>query len=380
MTGPGEKPQKPGVPVVPFVEAAPLPARAKRAAPDGILPDGTPVSENPSERVRPEVFRLDAVEIIPVVEAPIEPPPPMPPVRRSLAARLVGWGIGTGVVVLVGLAGNALVEKALSAPPAIAALLLAPLALLGLGLAGVIIGELVALARLGQVSALRAEADAALVAADLASAAPVMRALHRLYGGRRDLEWALSRVATHGEHASDGAALISLFDSEVMARLDKAAADLILVSAGRSAMVTALSPFAAIDLLATAAINLRLVGQLSRLYGGRGGWFATLRLMRQVVFALLVTGGLDASDGILGNVFGHTVLRGLSRRAGEGMVNGLLTVRLGVATQRTVRPLPAIVARPLSVSGLARRLADRVMKTGSEPEAAGNDEMDGKGK
>ena len=316
------------VPVVPFVEAAPLPPRAGRApAPTGMA----------QKSIRPGVFRLDAVEAVPVVEAPAEPPPPLPPPRRSWAARLIGWGIGTGALVLVGLAGDALVEKALSQPPALAALLLAPLGLLALGLAGIIVGELVALVRLGKVGALRTQAEAALVAADLASAAPVMRALHRLYQGRRDLEWALARAASHGEHAADGAALISLFDSEVMVRLDRAAGDLILAAAGRSAMVTALSPFAAIDLLATAAINLRLVGQLSRLYGGRGGWLATLRLMRQVALALLVTGGLDATDGILGNVFGHTVLRGLSRRAGEGMVNGLLTVRLGVATQRTVR-------------------------------------------
>lgn len=361
-----QDPLKPGsVPVVPFVEAAPLPQRAAR---------GPAPATAVQQTIRPGVFRLDAVEAVPVLETPAEPPPPLPPARRSWAARLVGWGIATGALVLVGLAGDALVEKALSQPPAIAALLLAPLGLLALGLAGIIVGELVALARLGKVGALRSEAEAALVAADLASAAPVMRALGRLYHGRRDLEWAIDRARSHGEHAADGAALISLFDSEVMARLDRAAADLILAAAGRSAMVTALSPFAAIDLLATAAINLRLVGQLSRLYGGRGGWVATLRLMRQVALALLVTGGLDATDGILGNVFGHTVLRGLSRRAGEGMVNGLLTVRLGVATQRTVRPLPAIVAPPLSVSALARRLADRVMKKDAGDEGRGGQE------
>ena len=65
-----------------------------------------------------------------------------------------------------------------------------------------------------------------------------------------------------------------------------------------------------------------------------------LRLVRQVVSHLAVTGGVGMADSVVQQVIGHGIASRLSARLGEGMVNGLLTARLGLLTIDLVRPLP----------------------------------------
>ena len=68
---------------------------------------------------------------------------------------------------------------------------------------------------------------------------------------------------------------------------------------------------------------LRMVRQLAVLYGGRPGALGMLRLFRQVVSHLAVTGGVGVADGVVQQVVGHGLAARLSARLGEGMINGL---------------------------------------------------------
>ena len=83
-----------------------------------------------------------------------------------------------------------------------------------------------------------------------------------------------------------------------------------------------------------------LIRQLAVLYGGRPGALGVLRLLRQVMAHLAVTGGVGMADSVVQQVIGHGIASRLSARLGEGMVNGLLTARLGLLTIDLVRPLP----------------------------------------
>jgi putative membrane protein len=55
---------------------------------------------------------------------------------------------------------------------------------------------------------------------------------------------------------------------------------------------------------------------------------------------LAVTGGLVLTDGVVEQLVGHGLASRVSQRLGEGVVNGLMTVRVGIAAMRVVRPLP----------------------------------------
>ena len=65
-----------------------------------------------------------------------------------------------------------------------------------------------------------------------------------------------------------------------------------------------------------------------------------LRLIRDVIGHLAVTGSIAVGDGLAQQVLGHGLASKLSRRLGEGVINGLLTARIGIAAMDLCRPLP----------------------------------------
>ena len=71
------------------------------------------------------------------------------------------------------------------------------------------------------------------------------------------------------------------------------------------------------------------------------------------------TGGMAASDSLIQQMLGHGITAKLSAKLGEGLLNGLLTARLGLAAIDVTRPLPfAALPRPM-LSDLAKDLLKR---------------------
>ena len=54
----------------------------------------------------------------------------------------------------------------------------------------------------------------------------------------------------------------------------------------------------------------------------------------------MATGAVAVGDDMLEPVLGGSLLGKLSRRFGEGLVNGALTARVGVAALEVCRPMP----------------------------------------
>jgi putative membrane protein len=86
--------------------------------------------------------------------------------------------------------------------------------------------------------------------------------------------------------------------------------------------------------------SVRLGGAIARLYGARPGLWSSWRLVGAILGHLAVTGGLVLTDGVIEQLVGQGLAARLSQRLGEGVVNGLMTVRVGIAAMRVVRPLP----------------------------------------
>ena len=78
-----------------------------------------------------------------------------------------------------------------------------------------------------------------------------------------------------------------------------------------------------------------------------------IRLVRHIVAHLTVTGGLAAGDSLIQQMLGHGVVAKLSARLGEGVLNGLLTARLGLAAIEVARPLPFAALPKPALSDIA---------------------------
>ena len=121
---------------------------------------------------------------------------------------------------------------------------------------------------------------------------------------------------------------------------------MVLSSAKRVALVTAISPRALVDLLFVGSEVLRLIRRLATLYDGRPGTIGFFRLARATLAHLAVTGGMAAGNSLVQQILGHGIAARLSARLGEGVVNGLLTARVGIAAIEVCRPLPFINGSP----------------------------------
>ena len=126
----------------------------------------------------------------------------------------------------------------------------------------------------------------------------------------------------------------------MMGPLDLKARSLILNASKRVSVVTAVSPRAAVDLVYVLYESVRLVRNMAELYGGRPGSLGMFRLMRDVLAHLAVTGSIAVGDGLVQQVLGHGLASKLSARFGEGVINGLMTARIGIAAMDLCRPMP----------------------------------------
>lgn len=226
--------------------------------------------------------------------------------------------------------------------------------------------EAAAFARMARIDKLRARS---LVARhDLAAARGVVADLKRIYRGRPEAAWGLAELAQHEADLLDGDALLAQAERALLAPLDTAALAEVEAAARQVATVTALVPMALADVATALFANLRMIRRLSQIYGGRSSTLGNIALLRRVFTALLGAGALALADDLIGSVASGGVLSKLSRRFGEGVVNGALTTRVGLAAMEACRPLPFVaVEKPGTTTTTTRALAGLISR--AKPEA-----------
>ena len=215
--------------------------------------------------------------------------------------------------------------------------------------------ELSALARLKRVGELQVEAAAALAAHDLAAARAVLDRIESLYAGRQELDWHRARLKERRGDVFDADTLLAMAETEMLRPLDMAARAEVEAAARQVAAVTAVVPLALADVATALVSNLRMIRRIAEIYGGRSGAVGAWRLTRAVLTHLVATGAVAVGDDLIGSVAGGSVLTKISRRFGEGIVNGALTARVGVAAMEVCRPLPFNAERKPQVHRLIGR-------------------------
>lgn len=326
---------------------------------------------------RPATFRLDDPGVV-VTEAdetsrlgratiqitPEHDPQALPvPIEAALPARrgfpwgtLFWSGLGGLMLLGTGLGVVRLIEDLFARSETLGFVGLAFAFVTALALAVVIGREAFGLARLATIEKLHARAAAVLASDDRKESRVIVQDLLKIAHQNPQLARARATLESHTGEIIDGADMIRLAERELMSPLDAEARRLVSSAAQKVSIVTAVSPRAAIDVLFVFVAALRLIRQLAFLYGGRPGALGMIRLLRHVIAHLAITGGMAASDSLVQQMLGHGIAAKLSQRLGEGVLNGLLTARLGLAAIDVTRPLPFAALPPPKLSDLATDL------------------------
>lgn len=294
-------------------------------------------------------------------------PPEAPPSPNDLAAkrmtRGLKWGgilfsaLGGLVVLGAGLWLNDLVTSLFARKDWIGWAALALLSIAALAAAMISLREAWALLRLRRLGRVRQDAESALRHDDKSLAQNAAAGVKRLYRSRAELAWGRARLADHENDIMDTRETLALTERELVAPLDAEARAIIAGTAQRVSVITAVSPVAVLDMVVVAAQNLRMLRRIATLYGARPGLIGLIRLARMVITHIVLTGGLALGDDLIQQLIGHRFVAKLSARLGEGLFNGALTARIGLAALDVCRPLPFLETSPPRLRTLLGEIA-----------------------
>lgn len=275
--------------------------------------------------------------------------------RPSQIARWF-WSIAIALVgFVVSLAAWDYVTGLLARSPILGGIATALIGLLIFVLLIMALRELAAFGRLRKLDSIQHLAKEALASHDLKQARTVVGNLEALYSNRDDTAWGRAELKTRQSEVLDAEGLLGLAETTLLTPLDARAQREVEAAARQVATVTAIVPLALADLFTALTANLRMIRRIAEIYGGRSGTLGSWRLTRTVLTHLVATGAVAVGDDLIGSVAGGGVLSKVSRRFGEGVINGALTARVGVAAIEVCRPLPFHSNKKPSISGLVGR-------------------------
>ena len=334
---------------------------------------------------RPRAFRLDDVRVAvddapapptpaAIIQSQHEPIPQMsgpPPLDKSEleveAAQKSGllsrWRFSLGGLLWTGVAGLASLAFGLWTTDLIEGLF-AKAASLGwtglafgilflIGLVGLVAREIYAVSRQTQIAEMHVAFAKARAADDRDAARRLVGRLVALYRDRPETARARAETEDAARAIIDGRDLIDVAERALLRPLDEKAQSEIAAAAKRVSLVTAISPRAILDVIFVVAQIVRLVRRIAEIYGGRPGLLGLIKLARSIAAHIAITGGMAVGDSLVQQIVGHGIASRISARMGEGVLNGLLTARVGLSALAVCRPAPFAVAKPPGVSDVA---------------------------
>lgn len=243
----------------------------------------------------------------------------------------------------------------------VAAMGLAGLALLALLI--LLVREIAAVWTLGSVVKLRAQAEVAFASHDRDLARVFAASLAAFYAKDPSSARGRAALADHAREIIDAPDLVKLAERELLQDKDAQVRAVIAAASSKVAMVTTISPRAWVDVAFVLAQSVRLIRQVATLYSGRPGGLALWRLSARVASHLAITGGIAVAQDAIGQVLGAGLVARLSSKLGEGVLNGVLTARVGLSAIAVCRPMPFIALEAPSLADVAGSLM-----SGKQPE------------
>ena len=333
--------------------------RAFRLDDSMVLEDGTLTGHDASGRVTIEqtshAFEDEGpAAVLPADELAVEAAQ-----RRGIWPKGWSWGslfwsaAGAFVSLALGVWVDSLIEGFFARSVALGWIGIALLAILILSVVALLTREVVSVFRQRHIARLHANFATARLADDRDASRRLTSELISLYANRPETALVRNHILTLTREIIDGRDLCDIAERDLLAPLDETVRREIAHAARRVSVVTAISPRALIDLLFVAAQAIRLIRRIAEIYGGRPGFIGFIRLARSVGAHLAITGGMAVGDSLIQQALGHGIAARISARLGEGVLNGMLTARVGLSAMAVCRPMPFVTERSPRVKDVA---------------------------
>lgn len=254
--------------------------------------------------------------------------------------RLAGIAIATLVSLSFGLWAEALITDLFARSPITGWLGASALLMLVLSFLFLIAREIVGIAKLRSIEKLRRDIDKALPSPNIPEARKLVSRITKVVAERPKTAHGRQILKEAEADIIDGDNLLALAETQLLENLDKEARRMILASAKRVSVVTAVSPKALIDTGFVLYEMVRLTRRLANLYGAHPGFFGILKLLRSIVSHLAVTGTVAIGESLIQQFVSHGIAGKISARFGEGVINGIMTTRFGIIAMELSRPMP----------------------------------------
>jgi putative membrane protein len=216
-----------------------------------------------------------------------------------------------------------------------------------------LVREIRAMARQNRIAKLHIALAEARALDDVKAARSCVLSLCKLYEGRSETARARALVVGFSKEIIDGRDLIDLTERNLVLPLDEQARREIAAASKRVSIVTTVSPRALLDVAFVAGQAIVLMRRIAEIYGGRPGLLGFFKLARSVGAHLAITGSLAVGDSLVQQIVGHGIAARLSARLGEGVLNGLLTARVGLSAMAVCRPMPFCAEKQPGVADVA---------------------------
>jgi putative membrane protein len=280
--------------------------------------------------------------------------------KRGIFRRTVlSWGglfwsaLSALLSLMAGLWVTRLVEDLFARSATLGTLGLVLAGLAAFALLAIVTREVIAVARQRHIATLHQNFARAHADDDRILARRLVAELAQLYAGRPETAQGRKHVLDLRGEIVDGRDLVEIGERTLIAPLDSRAKASIASAAKRVSVVTTIAPRAVIDVVFVLVQAVRLIREIAAIYGGRPGLLGFLKLARSVAAHLAITGGMAAGDSLLQQVVGHGIAAKISARLGEGVLNGLLTARIGLSAMAVCRPMPFAAEAPPNLRKVA---------------------------
>lgn len=183
--------------------------------------------------------------------------------------------------------------------------------------------------------------------------------LQTLYHGKPQQAMLEQSLAVMPDYSDDSEVLTHL-DAHFFRKLDQQALGRISQHSQQVALMVALSPFAAIDMLLSVWRSVRMLDEICQIYGVRPSLPARTHLLRLILEQMMLAGAADffseqLSDQ-LADFTSNRLLGVVSSQVASGVGVGIYSARIGLRAMALCRPIPFADDQKPGIGRLARNI------------------------